>query len=133
MNTSIHNSKTICNSLKKLSTTQKLSSIAHIITIIITIFSFRYKGTTVNFERNRNNHRTTVAYFPIFSTKVNENSDGLATVLKQTVINIIYSESEKSGKPVFIIIDDTIASKLHSIENTYFHQSHPKRKQAHGH
>ena len=63
MNTSIHHSETICNSLKKLSITQKLSNIAikHIITIIITIFSFGYRGKTVNLERNSDNHRTTVA------------------------------------------------------------------------
>ena len=41
MNTSIHHSETIFNSLKKINITSKLSSIAikHIITIIITIFS----------------------------------------------------------------------------------------------
>ena len=53
---------------------------------------------------------------------------------------IIYSESERSGKPVFVIIDDTIASKtkpsskaLHPIEDAYFHQSHLKRRQDYGH
>ena len=139
MNTSIHHSETIFNSLKKLSITQKLSNIAikHIITIIITIFSFGYRGKTVNFERNSDNHRTTAAYF---LNKGKWDSDWLATVLKQTVINIIYSESERSGKPVFVIIDDTIASKtkpsskaLHPIEDAYFHQSHLKRRQDYGH
>ena len=139
MNTSIHHSETIFNSLKKFNLTQKLSHIAvkHIITIIITIFSFGYRGKTVNFERNSDNHRTTAAYF---LNKGKWDSDWLATVLKQTVINIIYSESERSGKPVFVIIDDTIASKtkpspkaLHPIEDAYFHQSHLKRRQDYGH
>lgn len=139
MNTSIHHSETIFNSLKKFNLTQKLPHIAvkHIITIIITIFSFGYRGKTVNFERNSDNHRTTAAYF---LNKGKWDSDWLATVLKQTVINIIYSESERSGKPVFVIIDDTIASKtkpsskaLHPIEDAYFHQSHLKRRQDYGH
>ena len=139
MNTSIHHSEKIFNSLKKFNLTQKLSHIAvkHIITIIITIFSFGYRGKTVNFERNSDNHRTTAAYF---LNKGKWDSDWLATVLKQTVINIIYSESERSGKPVFVIIDDTIASKtkpsskaLHPIEDAYFHQSHLKRRQDYGH
>lgn len=139
MNTSIHHSETIFNSLRKLNLTQNLSHIAikHIITIIITIFSFGYRGKTVNFERNSDNHRTTVAYF---LNKGKWDSNLLETVIKQTVMNIIYSESEKSGKPVFVIIDDTIASKtkpsskaLHPIEDAYFHQSHLKGKQDYGH
>ena len=139
MNTSIHHSETIFNSLKKINITQKLSSIAikHIITIIITIFSFGYRGKTVNFERNSDNHRTTVAYF---LNKGKWDSGWLEETLKQTVMNIIYSESEKSGKPVYVIIDDTIASKTkpsskanHPIEDAYFHQSHLKGRQDYGH
>lgn len=139
MNTSIHYSETIFNNLKKINLPQKLSSIAikHIMTILITVFTFGYKGKTVNFERNSDNHRTTVAHF------LNEgkwDSDFLEAALKQAVINIIYSESERSGKPVYCIIDDTIASKtkpsskaLHPIEDAYFHQSHLKGKQDYGH
>ena len=139
MNTSIHHSEKIFNSLKKINITQKLSSIAikHIITIIITIFSFGYRGKTVNFERNSDNHRTTVAYF---LNKGKWDSGWLEETLKQTVMNIIYSESEKSGKPVYVIIDDTIASKTkpsskanHPIEDAYFHQSHLKGRQDYGH
>lgn len=139
MNTSIHHSETIFNRLEKINLTQMFSSIAikHIITILITIFTLGYKGKTVNFERNSDNHRTTIAHF------LNDgkwNSDLLETTVKQTVLNIIYSESEKSGKPIFCIIDDTIASKtrpssksLHPIEDAYFHQSHLKGKQDYGH
>ena len=64
----------------------------------------------------------------------------LANALKQSVIEIIYSEAVRTGKPVFCIVDDTIASKtkpssraLHPIEDAYFHQSHLKRKQDYGH
>ena len=139
MNKSIHHSEIIFNKLKEINLTQQLSYIAikHIITIIITIFTFGYKGKTINFEKNSDNHRTTVAHF------LNEgkwNSELLEDIIKCAVINIIYSESEKSGEPVFCMIDDTIASKtkpsskaLHPIEDAYFHQSHLKGRQDYGH
>ena len=64
----------------------------------------------------------------------------LSDTLKQSVIEIIYSEAARTGKPVFCIVDDTIASKtkpssrvLHPIEDAYFHQSHLKGKQDYGH
>lgn len=139
MNKSIHHSEIIFNKLKEINLTQQLSYIAikHIMTIIITIFTFGYKGKTINFEKNSDNHRTTVAHF------LNEgkwNSELLEDIIKCAVINIIYSESEKSGEPIFCMIDDTIASKtkpsskaLHPIEDAYFHQSHLKGRQDYGH
>ena len=64
----------------------------------------------------------------------------LSDTLKRSVIEIIYSEAARTGKPVFCIVDDTIASKtkpssraLHPIEDAYFHQSHLKGKQDYGH
>ena len=60
----------------------------------------------------------------------------LADTLKRSVIEIIYSEAARTGKPVFCIVDDTIASKTkpsswapHPIEDAYFPQSHLKGKQ----
>ena len=54
----------------------------------------------------------------------------LSDALKQSVIEIIYSEAARTGNPVFCIVDDTIASKtkplsraLHLIEDAYFHQA----------
>ena len=64
----------------------------------------------------------------------------LSDTLKRSVIEIIYSEAARTGKPVFCIVDDTIASKtkpssqaLYPIEDAYFHQSHLKGKQDYGH
>ena len=64
----------------------------------------------------------------------------LSDTLKRSVIEIIYSEAARTGKPVFCIVDDTIASKtkpssraLHPIEDAYFHLSHLKGKQDYGH
>lgn len=60
--------------------------------------------------------------------------------MKESVIQIIYSQAMISGKPIFCIVDNTISSKtkplsraLHPIENAYFHQSHLKGRQDYGH
>lgn len=60
--------------------------------------------------------------------------------LKRSIIEIVYSEAARTGKLVFCIVDDTIASKakpsswaLNPIEDAYFHQSHLKGKQDYGH
>ncbi len=73
-----------------------------------------------------------------FKGKWNENL--LEQAIKEVVVNTIYNESKKSGKPVLCIIDDTIASLTkpsskaqHPIEAAYFHFSHLKRKQDYGH
>ena len=56
------------------------------------------------------------------------------------MIKVIYDEAEHSGKPIFYIVDDTIASKtkpsshaLNPIENAAFHYSHLKNRQDYGH
>ena len=57
----------------------------------------------------------------------------LEDILKDAVTDFIYREALATRKPVFCIVDDTIASKtkpssraLHPIEDAYFHQSHLK-------
>ena len=105
--------------------------------ILISIFISGYHGKTTDFAKNSSCHRTTIAHF-LNSGKWNDSL--LADTLKQSVIEIIYSEAVRTGKPVFCIVDDTIASKtkpssraLHPIEDAYFHQSHLKGKQDYGH
>lgn len=105
--------------------------------VIIAVFMYGYKGKTINFALCSSCHRTTIAHF------LNEgkwDSDTLEDILKSAVISIIYNEAEATGKPVFCIVDDTIASKtkpsskaLHPIEDAYFHQSHLKKQQDYGH
>ena len=105
--------------------------------ILIAVFSLGYHGKTIDFERYSPCHRTTVAHF---LNKGKWNDDGLEGILKSTVIQFIYKEAQRTGKPVFCIVDDTISSKtrpssraLHPIEDAYFHQSHLKGKQDYGH
>ena len=68
------------------------------------------------------------------------NHKTIQDILKARVIHTIYQEAYRSGKPIFCIVDDTIASHtkpssqaLHPIEAAYFHQSHLKRHQDYGH
>ena len=105
--------------------------------ILISIFISGYHGKTTDFAQNSSCHRTTIAHF-LNSGKWNDSL--LADSLKQSVIEIIYLEAVRTGKPVFYIVDDTIVSKtkpspqaLHPIEDAYFHQVHLKGKQDYGH
>ena len=100
-------------------------------------FYLRIPWKTTDFAKNSSCHRTTIAHF-LNSGKWNDSL--LSDTLKQSVIEIIYSEAARTGNPVFYIVDDTITSKtkplsraLHPIEDAYFHQSHLKKKQDYGH
>lgn len=135
----IHHSAFIYNQLKKLNLCKFYSNrvINHLISILISIFISGYHGKTTDFAKNSSCHRTTIAHF-LNSGKWDDSL--LLDTLKRSVIEIIYSEAARTGKPVFCIVDDTIASKtkpssqaLHPIEDAYFHQSHLKGKQDYGH
>ena len=96
-----------------------------------------YKGKTTQLSAECKGHRTTIAHF-LNQGKWDDHA--LACVIKQYVVRTIYTEAERTGKPVFCIVDDTISSKtkpssraLHPIEDAYFHQSHLKKKQDYGH
>lgn len=105
--------------------------------ILISVFISGYHGKTTDFSKNSSCHRTTIAHF---LNNGKWDAPFLTDTLKRSVIEIIYSEAERSGKPVFCIVDDTIASKtkpssqaLRPIEDAYFHQSHLKGKPDYGH
>ena len=109
----------------------------HIMAILISVFSLGYHGKTIDFEKYSPCHRTTVAHF---LNKGKWDDARLEDLIKSIVIQVIYKEAQRSGKPVFCIVDDTISSKakpssraLHPIEDAYFHQSHLKGKQDYGH
>ena len=135
----IHHSSFIYNQFKKLNLCKFYSNrvINHLMSILISIFISGYHGKTTDFAKNSSCHRTTIAHF-LNSGKWNDSL--LSDTLKQSVIEIIYSEAARTGNPVFCIVDDTIASKtkplsraLHPIEDAYFHQSHLKKKPDYGH
>ena len=135
----MHHSTFIYNQLKKLNLYKFYSNrvINHLMSILISIFLLGYHGKTTDFAKNSSCHRTTIAHF-LNSGKWDDSL--LSDTLKRSVIEIIYSEAARTGKPVLCIVDDTIASKtkpssqaLHPIEDAYFHQSHLKGKQDYGH
>ena len=135
----IHHSTFIYNQFKKLNLCKSFSNrvIGHLMSILSSIFISGYHGKTTDFAQNSSYHRTTIAHF-LNSGKWDDTL--LENTLKSSVVEIIYSEAQRTGKPVFCIVDDTIASKtkpssqaLHPIEDAYFHQSHLKRKQDYGH
>ena len=135
----IHHSSFIYNQFKKLNLCKFYSNrvINHLMSILISIFISGYHGKTTDFAKNSSCHRTTIAHF-LNSGKWNDSL--LSDTLKQSVIEIIYSEAARTGNPVFCIVDVTIAPKtkplsraLHPIEDAYFHQSHLKKKQDYGH
>ena len=136
---SILNSNVIYNCLKKLNLGTFLSDVnmRHIIAIMLSVFMTGYKGKTVDFARASDCHRTTVAHF---LNKGKWDSDKLRNTLKASIIEIIYKKAKETGKPVYLIVDDAIASHtkpsskaLHPIEDAYFHMSHLKGCQDYGH
>ena len=135
----IHHSTFLYNQFKKLNLCKSFSNrvIGHLMSILSSIFISGYHGKTTDFAQNSSCHRTTIAHF-LNSGKWDDTL--LENTLKSSVVEIIYSEAQRTGKPVFCIVDDTIASKtkpssqaLHPIEDAYFHQSHLKGKQDYGH
>ena len=136
---SIHHSSKIYNYFKSFKLGLFLSDVYlnHLIAIILSVFLRGYRGKTVDFALASNSHRTTIAHF------LNDgkwDDDQLKSILKTSIIEIVYSEARKSGQPVLCIVDDTIASHTkpssqaeHPIEAAYFHQSHLKGCQDYGH
>ena len=139
MGNSIYDSEIIFNSIVRLGLEKsyRRTVLRHIMSIIVAVFISGYKGKTVQISTSSNVHRTTVAHF---LNKGKWEEDVLEQVLKRHVIETIYAEARQTGKAVYCIVDDTIASKtkpssraLHPIEDAYFHQSHLKKKQDYGH
>ena len=75
--------------------------------IIVSIFLRGYRGKTVDFVQVSGKHTTTTAHF-LNHGKWNDST--LEDTLKSTVIQVIYREAQRSGQPIFCIVDDTIAS-----------------------
>lgn len=99
-------------------------------TSLVKLLSITINEQVRDFAQNSSCHRTTIAHF-LNSGKWDDTL--LENTLKSSVVEIIYSEAQRTGKPVFCIVDDTIASKtkpssqaMHPIEDAYFHQSHLK-------
>lgn len=139
MENSIYHSTVLYNTLKQFNLCRLFSHtyIKHMMAIIMSVYCMGFKGKTVDFEKCSSCHRTSIAYF---LNHGKWDDDLLESIIKQTVISIIYQEARKTGNPVFCIVDDTISSHTkpssqakHPMEDAYFHQSHLKKKQDFGH
>lgn len=139
MNKSIHHSEAIYNFFKQLNLGNFLSDVylEHIMSVAASVFKTDYNGKIIDFAACSNRHRTCVSHF-LCDGKWNDLQ--LKQLLKDSVIKIIYNEAVTSGKPVFCIVDDTVASHtkpsskaLHPIQDAYFHMSHLKKRQDYGH
>ena len=139
MGNSIYDSEVIFKYISSLKLDQHFRRIVlqHITTILISVFMYGYNGKTVEMSRVSARSRTTIAHF---LNHGKWDDDLLAQLLKKEVVRRIYEEAERTGEPIFCIVDDTISSKSkpssqakHPIEDAYFHQSHLKRKQDYGH
>ena len=135
----IQESEVIYKCFKEIKITKIFTRIVvkHLLSIVIAALSLGYKGKTVNMSRYSENHRTTTGHF-LNSGKWDESK--LKEIIKEKVLEIIYREALEAGKPIYVIIDDTLMSKTkpssqasHPIEDAYFHQSHLKKKQDYGH
>ena len=139
MGHSIYDSEIIFNNILKIGLEKIFRRLVlrHIMSILIAVFMPGYKGKTTQMSAECEEHRTTIAHF---LNQGHWDDNALECAIKQYVIRTIYAEAERTGKPVFCIVDDTISSKtkpssraLHPIEDAYFHQSHLKKKQDYGH
>jgi len=82
--------------------------LSHIMTILIAAFSLGYKGKTTQMSAGSEKHRTTIAHFLNYGRW---DDAVLGQILKAHVVQVIYGEAQRTGKPVICIVDDTIASK----------------------
>ncbi len=139
MGNSIYDSEVIFKQILNMKLEQHFRRLvlSHIMIILIALFSFGYRGKTTKMSRVSEKHRTTIAHF--LNHGCWEDAI-LEQILKAHVVQTIYKEAERTGKPVICIVDDTIASKtkpslqaMHPIEAAYFHWTHIKKKQDYGH
>ncbi len=139
MNTIIYHSEEICKRLSEnnLLESVKILSEDYVNSILTSMYQPGYNGKTVDMEQFSDKHRTSISRF-LRNEKLHD--EPLASDIKKTVIQKIYNEAKLSHKPIFVIADDTIASKtnpsskaIRPIEAAYFHFSHLKKEQDYGH
>ncbi|QAA33574.1 transposase [Clostridium manihotivorum] len=110
----------------------------HLESIVNAMLSKGYKGKMSDIaELASQRHRTSITRF-LASSSWNE--DFLIKALKKLVVELIWSKSKETNKPIYFIIDDTISEKTkpsskakNIIEKCSFHNSHLKGKTVYGH
>ena len=116
-----------------------LPQLKHICEFLFGAAGRGYNGKVSHISENcySSTHRTSVGYF---LSKSPWNEDYILRALQQFAIKKIWKLSKDTGKPIYMIIDDTICKKTkpssrakNPIEKCQFHQSHLEGKQVYGH
>lgn len=106
-------------------------------TILIVAFCYGYKDKPTQFAHVSSAHRTIVARFLNHGKRDGRKPEA---TLRAVVINKIYREAIRAGKPIFCFADDTVSSKtkpssqaLHPIRDAYCRYADLKRGKDYGH
>lgn len=109
----------------------------HMKNIVKSMFLSGYKGKINDVSKSSSKHRTSITRFLSTSSW---DEELIFNSLKNKAIDLIWSRSKQTGKPIYVIIDDTISEKtkpsskaLNPIEKCFFHNSHLKKKTVYGH
>lgn len=110
----------------------------HLESIMNAMVSKGYNGKVSDIaELASQRHRTSIARF-LSSNSWDEKL--LIKALKSLVVELIWSKSKETNKPIYFIADDTISEKtkpsskaINTIEKCSFHNSHLKGKSVYGH
>lgn len=110
----------------------------HLESIMNAMVSKGYNGKVSDVaELASQRHRTSIARF-LSSNSWDEKL--LIKALKSLVVELIWSKSKETNKPIYFIVDDTISEKtkpsskaINTIEKCSFHNSHLKGKSVYGH
>jgi len=136
---SLHDSAAICKRFQELKLGMNFSYVhlKHLGEAVKAALTHGYRGKIVDIARHSNKSRTTISHFFNHSKW---DKKQLQTILQEQVKKIIYTESQKTNKPIYCVVDDTIASHTkpssqaeHPIEQAYWHQSHLTGHKDYGH
>lgn len=111
----------------------------HIVNFIAATTQQGYQGKVTNVVdlSHAETHRTS---FGKFLSKSSWNEDLVHRAAQRHILKQIWNESIRSGKPIYVIADDTIAERTkpsskakNPIQQCSFHHSHLKNKVVYGH
>ena len=139
-NSIISNELSINNFFKKLNFDLYLTKpqLKHVESIMNGMISKGYNGKISDVaELASQRHRTSITRF---LSNSNWDETLLSNSLRLQVLDLIWSKSRETNKPIYFIIDDTISEKTkpsskakNVIEKCSFHNSHLKGKTVYGH
>ncbi|WP_035290522.1 IS701 family transposase [Clostridium sp. KNHs214] len=116
-----------------------LPQLKHVCEFIFAAVGRGYDGKVIHIAEScyQSTYRTSIGQF---LSKSPWNEDYILRALQKFAVNKIWQLSRDTGKPIYVIIDDTICKKTkpssrakNPIEKCQFHQSHLENKKVYGH